>query len=83
MKNLIMSVVSVLWAGTAFCAVTTHLSLDCREGAKVADSDHPLVYDATWYAGGVTARITVNGQEVVSGTAGTYAWTPQPMASIC
>lgn len=55
---------------------TTHLSLDCREGSKVADSSHTLVYDAAWYAGGVTAKITANGQEIVSGTAGSYAWKP-------
>ena len=76
MKKLIMSVVSVLVAGTAFCAVTTHLSLDCRDGAKVADGDHPLVYDASWYVGGVTTKITADGQEIVSGTAGTYALAP-------
>lgn len=34
MKKFIMSVVSVLLAGTAFCAVTTHLSLDCRGGGR-------------------------------------------------
>lgn len=76
MKKLIMSVVSVLLAGTAFCAVTTHLSLDCRDGAKVADTTHPLVYDASWYTDGVTAKIMADGQEIVSGTTGTYAWVP-------
>ena len=55
---------------------TTHLSVDCRVNAKVADSAHPLVYDVAWYTGGVTAKITANGQEIVSGTAGTYAWEP-------
>ena len=54
---------------------TTRLSLDCR-GAKVVDNTHPLVYDATWYAGGVMAKITADGHEIISGTAGTYALTP-------
>ena len=75
MKKLILYVVSAMLAGTAFCAVTTHLSLDCG-GAKVVNSTHPLVYDAAWYEGGVTAKITANGDEIVSGMAGTYAWTP-------
>ena len=73
MNKLIALMTSVLLAGTAFCAATTHLSLDCREGAKVADSSHPLVYDASWYEGGATAKITANGQEIVSGTVGSYA----------
>ena len=56
--------------------VMTQLSLDCRAGAKVADNTHPLVYDATWYTDGTTAKITANGQDIVSGAAGTYAWVP-------
>ena len=75
MKKFVMLTVVALLTGTAFCSVTTHLSLDCR-GAKVVDSDHPIVYDATWYAGGVTAKITANGREIVSGMAGTYEWMP-------
>ena len=54
----------------------THLPLDCRMRAKVADSTRPLAYDAAWYEGGATAKVAVDGQKVVSGAAGTYAWMP-------
>ena len=75
MKKRIMFV--ALLAGTSFCAETTHLSLDCRDGALIADDSHPLVYDASWYEGGVTAKITANGRQIVAGTADTYTWTPR------
>ena len=60
---------------STFFAMATRLSLDCR-GAKVVDNTHPIVYDAAWYADGVTARVTANGEEIASGPAGSCAWTP-------
>ena len=36
MKKFVMLTAVTLLAGTAFCVVTTHLSLDCRVGAIFA-----------------------------------------------
>lgn len=60
------------FAGTAW-RVLTHFVLDCRS-VQVVDGSHPIIFDASWYSGGVLAKITDNGQEIVSGTRGTYTW---------
>lgn len=63
------------WSGSS--TAMTNLQLDCRTGARVADCSQPLVYDASWYDGGVLAKIMANGDEIVSGAMGMYAWVPQ------
>lgn len=77
MRKLIALIVSVLMAGSALSGVTTHFTLDCREGTRtVSTSGENLRYDAGWYANGSQARITDNGANVVSGGEGTKLWMP-------
>ena len=76
MRKYIFFTVFALIGMTAFSGVTSHLQLDCHKGALVVDSSHPLVYDASWYVDGVMAKVTANGEEVVSGVAGTCVWSP-------
>ena len=64
------------FVGRASFDATTHLSLDCRAGAKVAGGLIRLIYDASWYPNGVAAKLMCNGQEIVAGVAGNYAWVP-------
>ena len=59
--------------------IDTNDSIDLTElhiKTKYPKSIHPLYYDVAWYTGGATAKIKVDGQEIVSGTVGTYTWKP-------
>ena len=78
MNKLIALMTSVLLAGTAFCAATTHLSLDCREGVREICADgEELRYDVGWYADADQIRIMVDGADVETGTTGSVLWYPE------
>ena len=64
------------WATFTGSALTMHLSLDCRKGARMAFADgEELNYDASWYANGSQVLITDNGEIIEIGSAGTKRWT--------
>ena len=59
-------------------AVTTHLSLDTpRTGAReLPEESVNIRYDASWYEGGVSAKVEDNGTVVESGQSGYFLWLP-------
>ena len=79
MKKLIMLVAVALLTEIAFSGVTTHFALDCREGVReIPANGVELRYDASWYAGADSVRITDDGVIVAEGVAGSSVWHPDP-----
>ncbi len=79
MNKLITLMTFVLMAGAALSGVTTHLALDCREGAREISADgEELRYDTSWYANADSIRIVKNGTVVETGTCGAYHWQLEP-----
>lgn len=77
MKRALILTVSVCLALYAHAGVTTHLTLDCRSGVRLVNTDvQDLVYDANWVTNGVTARILCDGQLLQSGSRGECQWNP-------
>ena len=64
--------------GDALLGVTTHLTLDCRDGVrKISAQGENLLYDASWCAGASSIRITDNGKVIEAGTVGSCDWRPE------